>query len=91
MKELARSTDQEIESHHKMKEIDRGHKEIESLRVITNDNRKLLMKIVEISHGKQLIFDKDRRVKVSNRYAAESLASARNQSSLQSRGALSSR
>ena len=78
MKELARSTDQEIESHHKMKEIDRGHKEIESLRVITNDNRKLLMKIVEISHGKQLIFDKDRRVKVSNRYAAESLASARN-------------
>jgi len=72
----------EIESHHKMREIDRGHKEIESLRVITNDNRKLLMKIVEISHGRQLVFDKDKKVKVSNRYAAESLASNRNQSSL---------
>ena len=42
LKELATRTDQEIENHHKLKQIDRSHKEIENLRNITNDNRKLL-------------------------------------------------
>jgi len=40
--------------------MNRGHKEIEQLRSITYENRKLLLKLVEISKGKRLDIDNGR-------------------------------